>query len=73
MQKLAYDIDEAAEQCGVLPGVIEKAIDEWGLNFTRIGRKKVILHDELMRWLKSLPENPPPPSGGSSKRNLKAV
>lgn len=58
-QHLAYTIEEAAAATGVSTSTIRKAINtinETPLRAKRVGKKLLIMHDDLVRWLESLPD-----------------
>lgn len=56
--KLAYSVDEAAAATGYSSGTIRTAIRRHDLIARYANSKPVILADELLDWLKSLPTEP---------------
>lgn len=56
--KLAYRINEAAKLSGICRSLLYKHIREGRLPAKQQGDRKLILHNELMRYLESLPNAP---------------
>lgn len=54
-KKLAYTVDEAAESLGVGRVSIYYLFRDGSLTARRFGRKTLILRDDLVRYLESLP------------------
>jgi excisionase family DNA binding protein len=52
-QKLAYSIPEAAEQGSVGVTTIYKEINAGSIKTLLVGDRRLIEHDELVRWLRS--------------------
>jgi excisionase family DNA binding protein len=55
---LAYRIPEAAKTSGTSPTTIYDAISAGDLVPTKVGRRTLIMHDELLRWLRSKQRQP---------------
>ncbi|RDI65707.1 helix-turn-helix domain-containing protein [Nocardia pseudobrasiliensis] len=53
MEQISYTAEQAAARTGLKPRRIYDAMTNCELAYLQVGRNKVILHDELMRWLKS--------------------
>ncbi|MGW4240992.1 hypothetical protein [Nocardia sp. NPDC004722] len=53
MAKISYTAEEAAAETGLKPRRFYDAMNAFELAYLEVGRSKVILHDELIRWLKS--------------------
>lgn len=52
-RKMAYSISEAAEMIGVSPGHLRNENRRKKLMFSRSGRRILILHTELLRYLQA--------------------
>jgi hypothetical protein len=59
-RQLAYSVNEAATACAVRPHAIRKAIKFFELTPVAIGRRSVILRDDLQNWLRSRPRTKSP-------------
>jgi len=53
--KVGYTIEEAAGQAGICRSNIYKAMDAGKLPARKLGRRNIILHDDLVKFLESLP------------------
>lgn len=57
--KLAHGMVEAAEQAGISRAQLYIYIrNNVGPRVTKIGRRSVILHEDLQAWLRGLRDNP---------------
>jgi len=54
--KQAYSIAEVTRQAGIGRSSIYQAIKDGRLIARKMGRRTVILHDDLVEWLRSLPQ-----------------
>ncbi|MDQ1130238.1 helix-turn-helix domain-containing protein [Microbacterium sp. SORGH_AS_0888] len=59
VEKLAYSLPEAAEAVGYSMRTLQRAIARNDLVARYANAKPIILKSELLRWLQSLPEQPP--------------
>ena len=59
MQKLAYTIEEAAKAGAGGRTAVYDAINAGILKARKRGKRTIILHDDLQRFLESLPEYQP--------------
>ena len=55
MSRLSYSISTAAEETGLHRHTISKAVRLKKLQARRLGRRVVILHEDLVDWLRGLP------------------
>lgn len=55
MEKLAYSTKEAAEAAGIGKTTLFAALAAGVLKSRKVGRKRVILREDLMAWLLGLP------------------
>lgn len=53
MAKTSYNVEEAAAEFGLKARRIYDAMNEFELAYHPVGRTKIILHTEMMRWLAS--------------------
>jgi excisionase family DNA binding protein len=53
--KVGYTIDEAADQAGICRSNIYKAMDAGKLPARKLGRRNIILHADLVKFLEGLP------------------
>ncbi|KZM72284.1 helix-turn-helix domain-containing protein [Nocardia terpenica] len=53
MPKTSYNVEEAAAEFGLKPRDLYDAMKAYELAYHPVGRKKIILHDEMVRWLRS--------------------
>lgn len=56
---VAYDYDTAASSTGLGRSTIEKAVYAGDLTVHYLGRKPLILADDLREWIASLPTEKP--------------
>lgn len=54
LEKLAYSVDEARARVGISRNSIYKEISAGRLKVTKIGRRSIILADDLRAWLAAL-------------------
>lgn len=59
MSKLAYSLDEAAEEVGYSRRVIQMAIAKGDITPRFANSKPIISHAELEAWVESLPVDKP--------------
>ena len=57
MQKHAYSIKEAMHELGIGRSKLYAEIKEGKIEIRKIGRKSIILADELQKYLNSLPSS----------------
>jgi len=62
-EKVAHSVRGAAQVADLGKDILYQAIKERDLHARRVGSKIVILHDDLMEWLRSLPEYSGPEGG----------
>jgi excisionase family DNA binding protein len=55
-QPIAYKVNEACRVARVSRYTLYRAIRDKQLRTARIGRRRVVLHDALMEWLKKAEE-----------------
>ncbi|MFI8413747.1 hypothetical protein ACIGB6_14935 [Paeniglutamicibacter gangotriensis] len=58
-QKLAYTIDEAAEQSGYSTRTLQRQIKDGNLIMKYANKKGIIRHIDLVNWLENLPVEAP--------------
>lgn len=64
---VAYDIEGAKRAAGTGRTPLIEAMDRGELPARKLGRRTVILHDDLMTWLRSLPARQPYARGGKPR------
>ena len=55
MNRIAYQLPEAARIAGVSRTRIFDAVRRQELTIRKAGRSSIVTHDDLMAWIKSLP------------------
>jgi hypothetical protein len=55
MDRIAYSLPEAARIAGVSRTRIFDAVRREELTIRKIGRSSIVIHDDLLAWIKSLP------------------
>ncbi|MDF2809897.1 MAG: DNA-binding protein [Microvirga sp.] len=55
-ERVAYNIDEAAQASGLGRNGIYREINEGRLIARKYGRRTVILKEDLLAWIRSLPQ-----------------
>ena len=58
MEKLAYTIDEAADQGAGSRTIVYEAINSGALKAKKRGKRTIILAPDLIQYLESLPDFP---------------
>ena len=51
VQKISYTAEEASAATGLKARKFYDAMNNFELAFLEVGRNKIIMHDELVRWL----------------------
>lgn len=59
MSKIAYNLDEAANQTGYSARTLQRHIKDGNLIAKYANTKCVIMHADLMAWLEDLPTESP--------------
>jgi hypothetical protein len=59
-RQLAYSVEQAAIACACRPFHIRRAIQFFELTPYAIGRRSVLLRDDLMQWLSTRPRTRSP-------------
>lgn len=58
IQKLAYTLKEAAEQCGYSVPLLKQAVANGSLTARYVNTEGVIRHEDLAAWISQLPTKP---------------
>jgi hypothetical protein len=61
MNRIAYQLPEAARIAGVSRTRIFEAVRKQELTIRKAGRNSIVTHDDLMEWIRSLPVKGKPP------------
>ena len=67
IEKMAYSIDETADQAGLCRDSIYQAIRDGKLEARKAGRRTLVTAEALRRYLDNLPTLEPPPAGEASQ------
>ena len=62
-QQIAYNYEQAAEQCGYSVRTVKQAVSDGNLAARYANSKAVIRHADLEAWLDALPAEAPPTKG----------
>lgn len=68
MTKHAYTVKEASETTGLSRSLLYVEIKRGRLRIRKLGSRTIILHEDLLVWLDSLPTNLRPPVGKAGAR-----
>ena len=71
MDRIAYSLPEAARLAGISRTQLFDAARKKELTIRKAGRSSLVMHDDLLAWIKSLPVRGRKP-GSASASNLRA-